>query len=131
MSYTRIEDTTLYGKSCEIANTIYWVAKGWERFDRDSLGLQLLRSVDSIGANLVEGDSRSSATDALRFFGYAIGSSREAQHWIRQACARKLIDDEVGAEWNDQMDQVSRMLSGLIGYRRRQKSNVVCESQAV
>ena len=39
---------------------------------------QLSRAVSSIGANLAEGYSRRSSADRSRFYGYALGSTREA-----------------------------------------------------
>jgi four helix bundle protein len=44
---------------------------------------QLSRSVASIGANLAEGYSRRSGADRARFYGYALGSAREAMLWYR------------------------------------------------
>jgi four helix bundle protein len=42
---------------------------------------QLFRATGSIGANIVEGTSRSSSADRKRFLEYALGSAREADHW--------------------------------------------------
>jgi four helix bundle protein len=42
---------------------------------------QLTRAVGSISANLAEGYSRSSVADRTRFYGYALGSTREAIAW--------------------------------------------------
>ncbi len=44
---------------------------------------QLSRAVASIGANVAEGYSRRSATDRSRFYGYALGSAREATLWYQ------------------------------------------------
>jgi four helix bundle protein len=42
---------------------------------------QLTRAVGSISANISEGYSRSSVADRTRFYGYALGSTREAIDW--------------------------------------------------
>jgi len=44
---------------------------------------QLARAVASIGANVAEGYSRRSSADRSRFYGYALGSTREAMVWYR------------------------------------------------
>lgn len=44
---------------------------------------QLSRAIASIGANVSEGYSRRSAADRSRFYGYALGSTREAMLWYR------------------------------------------------
>jgi four helix bundle protein len=42
---------------------------------------QITRAVGSIAANIAEGYSRSSLADRNRFYGYALGSTREAITW--------------------------------------------------
>jgi four helix bundle protein len=42
---------------------------------------QLTRAVGSISANIAEGYSRLSIADRTRFYGYALGSTREAIAW--------------------------------------------------
>ena len=44
---------------------------------------QLSRAVASIGANVAEGYSRRSSADGSRFYGYSLGSTREAMVWYR------------------------------------------------
>jgi four helix bundle protein len=44
---------------------------------------QLSRAIASIGANIAEGYSRRSGADRSRFYGYALGSTREAMVWYR------------------------------------------------
>ncbi len=42
---------------------------------------QLTRALGSVAANIAEGYSRSSIADRVRFYGYALGSTREAIAW--------------------------------------------------
>jgi four helix bundle protein len=42
---------------------------------------QLTRALGSIAANIAEGYSRSTSADRMRFYGYALGSTREAITW--------------------------------------------------
>jgi four helix bundle protein len=42
---------------------------------------QLTRALGSIAANIAEGYSRASGADRARFYGYALGSTREAIAW--------------------------------------------------
>ncbi|MBW7932399.1 MAG: four helix bundle protein [Gemmatimonadaceae bacterium] len=44
---------------------------------------QLTRAIASIGANIAEGYSRRSGADRSRFYGFALGSAREAMLWYR------------------------------------------------
>lgn len=45
---------------------------------------QLLRSVDSVRANIAEGYSRLSGRERARYFEMALGSAREARDWYRR-----------------------------------------------
>ncbi len=63
----------------------------WERFARYSLGNQIVRSVDSIGANIAEGSGRGSDADNRRFLRMARGSLYETRHWLRRSYKRKLL----------------------------------------
>ena len=59
-----------------------------------TLGKQIIRSADSIGANIAEGVGRGSYQDNRRFVKIARGSLYETQHWLRRAYNRKLLTDE-------------------------------------
>ena len=55
---------------------------------------QLLRSVNSIAANITEGYPRHSGRERARFYEFALGSAREARYWYR-SLARPLGDEAV------------------------------------
>src|SRR5438552_2390449 len=57
----------------------------WNDFDQRSLGLQLVRAVESIGANIAEAEGRWYAGDKRRLLYIARGSLYEAEHWMIQA----------------------------------------------
>ena len=45
------------------------IATGWEPFAKNTIGTQLVRAADSIGANIAEGYGRGSFADNKRFVG--------------------------------------------------------------
>lgn len=55
------------------------------------LGNQMVRAMDSIGANICEGYGREYPGSVLQFYRYARGSGLEAAYWLDRAIARKLI----------------------------------------
>ena len=73
--------------SVELADELHGAVVRWPEFDRDSVGLQLMRSVDSVGANIAEAAGRWSAADKRRFLLIARGSLYETEHWIDRARA--------------------------------------------
>jgi four helix bundle protein len=60
----------------------------------ETIGRQLIRSADSIGANIAEGTGRGSFQDNRRFVRNARGSLYETRHWLRRAHARRLMSAE-------------------------------------
>lgn len=73
-----------------------WKAvKKWQAFEKNTIGKQLVRAADSIGANIAEGFGRGNGADQKRFLKIARGSTYETKYWLRLAFTRNLLTDEV------------------------------------
>ncbi|AFZ23538.1 S23 ribosomal protein [Cylindrospermum stagnale PCC 7417] len=94
MSSRRFQELRVYQLSERLADDIWKIVSGWESWPRDTLGKQIIRSADSIGANIAEGVGRGSYQDNRRFVKIARGSLYETQHWLRRAYSRNLLTDE-------------------------------------
>lgn len=68
----------------------------------------------SIAANIAEGNGRFTKADRKNFFGISRGSVQECLPQLELAKRRGLIDDAMHAELKSQLEEISRMLSGLI-----------------
>ena len=66
----------------------------WDYLPQKTVGIQLVNSADSIGANIAEGTGRGSFADNRRFAKIARGSLFEVKHWLRRAYKRKLLTDK-------------------------------------
>jgi four helix bundle protein len=91
MSKTNFEKLRVYQLSEKLGDEIWDVVLTWRRFAQDTIGRQLVRSADSIGANIAEGTGRGSFPDNRRFVCTARGSLNETRHWLRRAYRRKLL----------------------------------------
>lgn len=91
MSRTNFEKLRVYKLSEDLADEIWDVALGWNQFAKDTVGKQIVRSADSIGANIAEGSGRGTYQDNRRFVRTARGSLNETQHFLRRAFRRKLL----------------------------------------
>jgi four helix bundle protein len=94
MSSKKFQDLQVYRLSERLADKIWEIVNNWEYLAKDTVGKQLIRSADSIGANIAEGLGRSSYQDNRRFVKIARGSLNETQHWLRRACTRNLLTTE-------------------------------------
>ena len=91
MERTNFEKLQVYRLSEKIADSIWNIVTTWNHFARDTVGKQLVRAADSIGANIAEGSGRGSLVDNRRFIRVARGSLYETLHWLRHSYMRKLL----------------------------------------
>jgi len=90
-SKPNFEKLHVYKLSEDLADRIWDVVGGWDRFARETVGIQIVRSADSIGANIAEGVGRGSHADNRRFVRTARGSLNETIHFLRRAFRRRLL----------------------------------------
>lgn len=63
----RFQDLQVYQLSERLADDIWQIVDGWNFFAKDTIGKQIVRSADSIGANIAEGIGRGSYQENKRF----------------------------------------------------------------
>ncbi|MBK9097119.1 MAG: four helix bundle protein [bacterium] len=80
------------------------------------MGGQLLRAIDSVGANISEGYGRGSKVDNARFVKIARGSLFESKHWLNISHRRKLLSDNEFKETLDEIESLLPRLSAYINY---------------
>src|SRR5215468_7546164 len=91
MTRSNFETLAVYQLAERLADEVWDMASKWDPLPRDTVGKQLIRAADSIGANLAEGVGRGSYQDNRRFIRVARGSLNETQHWLRRAYVRRLL----------------------------------------
>ena len=57
------EDLRVYQASEALADLIWEIVSRWKPLARDTVGTQLIRAADSIGANIAEGHGRRTYVD--------------------------------------------------------------------
>jgi four helix bundle protein len=88
---TGFEKLRVYNLAEELADLVWDVVTNWDYLPQRTVGIQLINSADSIGANIAEGTGRGSFADNRRFAKIARGSLFEVKHWLRRAYKRKLL----------------------------------------
>ncbi|MEH1904614.1 MAG: four helix bundle protein [Nostoc sp.] len=94
MATKRFQELQVYQLSEKLADDICKIVEGWNFFAKDTIGKQIVRSADSIDANIAEGLGRGSFQDNRRFIKIARGSLNETQHWLRWAYTHNLLTSE-------------------------------------
>jgi four helix bundle protein len=110
------EDLVAYQQAVALADDLREVVVGWGPVDRWTTGVQLIRSADSVGANIAEAFGRASPRDQQRFLLFARGSAYETQHWIERAFARSLLAEEA---FRTRAARVGKLVNGLHRAHRR------------
>lgn len=91
MGRTHFENLHVYRLAENLADRIWIVVAEWPVFAKDTVGKQLVRAADSIGANIAEGNGRGAFLDNRRFVRIARASLYETKHWLRRAHQRNLL----------------------------------------
>ena len=91
---TKFENLRVYQMSETLADEIWDIVAGWNGFAKDTVGKQIVRSADSVGANIAEGEGRGTSPANKHFVRIARGSLQETQHWLRRAYKRNLLTKE-------------------------------------
>jgi four helix bundle protein len=107
------EKLLVYQKAVDFADA---VCAQTEQFPRGYGFLvdQLNRAALSISANIAEGNGRFTKPDRKHFFGIARGSVQECVPELEVARRRGLLKPDDQAALKLQLEEIARMLSGLI-----------------
>ena len=71
---TVFERLQVYQLSEQLADAVWDMAQAWDSFAKDTVGKQLVKAADSVGANIAEGYGRGTGADNRRFVRTARGS---------------------------------------------------------
>lgn len=118
--YKKLEELEVYQLSEKLGDKIWEICSTWEHFARITIGEQLVRSADSISANISEGHGRYSMKENVQFCYFARGSFEETRNWLRLAYTRKLLTTKQVNEIREIMDQLGPKLNGYINSIKRQ-----------
>ncbi len=111
---TNFDHLRVYKLAEEISDAIWNIALAWEHFAWRTIGAQIGRSADSIGANIAEGVGRGSYADNRRFVRTARGSLNETKHWLRRAYRRSLLTQKQILQLKPLLDELIPKLNSYL-----------------
>ena len=117
------EKLEVYKLAENLANEIWKIVIVWDYFSKNTIGKQVVRAADSIGANIAEGRGRYNFQDNKRFIKIARGSLNETIHWMRLAYKRKLLTAEQVDILKSIIDKLSPKLNAYLNSIGNQTSS--------
>jgi four helix bundle protein len=123
MNKTGFENLRVYKLAEEIEDLIWEIVGKWDHFAKDTVGKQIVKSADSIGANLAEGYGRGSHADNRRFAKISRGSLFEVKHWLRRAYKRNLLSEEEISSLQELIKELTPKLSAYINSISKRMEN--------
>ncbi len=89
--YLELADINAYVIADSLSDYVWDLVSKWDWFNKRTLGIQFVNSIDSIGGNTAEGFGRYHKKDKQKFFYNARGSIYESLYWAIKSKKRKLI----------------------------------------
>ncbi len=114
MEKTNFENLQVYKLSEKLSDQIWKVVACWEVRAKNTLGKQLIRAADSVGANIAEGSGRGTDPELRRFLRISRGSLYETKHWLRRAYSRRLLTEKQVNELLPIMEEISPKLNAYL-----------------
>ncbi len=105
---------SVWEKSHQVVLDVYKTVASFPKEEMFGLTSQMKRSAASIPTNIAEGCGRKSEKDFCRFLIISFGSANELEYQVILAADLEFIDAENANILLDQMEEIKKMLSGLI-----------------
>ena len=112
--YLKLSDIEAYRIAFTLSNSVWKVVVGWNNFEKDTIGKQFARAVDSISANIAEGFGRYGKKDKIKFYRYSQGSLSESLNWNEKAKIRKLLPTEEYKYIFGELQKLPKAINALI-----------------
>ncbi len=114
MAKPDFENLIVYQLAEKLANEIWNIIQKWNYFEKDTVGKQIVRSADSVCANIAEGRGRFHYQDNRRFVRIARGSLYETICFLRLAYLRKLLTKKQSLKLKPIIDELSPKLNAYL-----------------
>lgn len=117
-----VYELDVYRLAEELSDRIWDAFDTWSEKAKRTIGYQIIRSADSIAANLAEGYGRYGSKDKANFYRYSRGSFEETKCWLRKASRRKVITKEETHAYKAIIDELGPKLNAFIRSTLKQKT---------
>jgi len=119
MSIRSYQDLAVWKKAMQLVAQVYLLTKRFPREELHGLTSQMRRAAISIPTNIAEGWGRGSKKEYIQFLRIARGSLLELETLLAIARTLRYLSQEDMQAMLALVEEISRMLSGLIASLRR------------
>jgi four helix bundle protein len=109
-----LENLKIYTMAMGLGDKVWGIVENWDYFKKDTLGKQMVRSADSVAANISEGYGRFHFKDSKNFNYYSRGSLYETKTWLTKSFRRGLIEESDYKELIQDINTLGKMLNAYI-----------------
>ncbi|MEA3386452.1 MAG: four helix bundle protein [Thermodesulfobacteriota bacterium] len=95
----RVYELDVYKLAEELSDMVWQDFDRWNKKVQNTVGYQIIRSSDSIAANIAEGYGRYTPADRKKFYLYSRGSLEETKSWLRKLIRRKVLSESDATEY--------------------------------
>ena len=110
----KLEDLSVFKLADKISDDIWKLVSKWDYFAKKTVGDQIIRSADSVAANITEGYGRYFFGENILFLYYARGSAYETIFWLEKAHKRELIDDQQYKDLKSKLDKLPLEINKVV-----------------
>jgi four helix bundle protein len=114
MGFIRFEDLHVFQLAEKFSDEVWDMVQPWKFFEKQTVGIQLVKAADSIGANIAEGAGRGTPKDNQRFIRIARGSLNESKFWLRRTYKRNLFKHNEIESLKALMGELGPMLNAYL-----------------
>jgi four helix bundle protein len=109
-----VYELDIYQLAEDLSDLIWYAFDEWVPKVQRTIGYQIIRSSESIAANIAEGYGRYTPADRKTFYRYARGSFEETKAWLRKLIRRKVISREELQNYTKIIDELGPKLNEFI-----------------
>ncbi|MFV0198744.1 four helix bundle protein [Empedobacter falsenii] len=112
------KDLEVWKKSVDFVTTIYSETQNFPKEEIYGLTNQMRRAAVSIPSNIAEGSARQGNKELVQFLYIALGSAVELDTQLIIARNLTYINEEKFIQLIVKLEEIAKMLNGLINYRK-------------
>lgn len=100
----------------KLSNYVWDIVVKWNVFAKSIIGVQFVKAVDSVSANIAEGFGRYNKKDKVRFFRISNGSVLESLDWNEKSRIRNLLKPEEYDRILNELKSLPKEINHLIKF---------------